>query len=99
MSDAKQCDRCGELYVLDISDEKDNVAGLCLMDKYGRETKSFDLCQKCRDELMNWPNIYKREQLEKERETIRFMASRIQMATNAIKMTGKERSDEFGEKM
>lgn len=54
MSDAKRCDRCGEFYTLDISDKKDDVAGIALLDKYGRSGEKLDLCQKCRKELMEW---------------------------------------------
>lgn len=64
MSDAKRCDRCGGFYTLDISDEKDDVAGFTLLDKYGRKISGeYDFCQKCRKELMGWLNekgvIYK----------------------------------------
>lgn len=54
MSDAKKCDRCGEFYTLDISDKRDNIAAIRVLDKYGRNAQSYDLCQKCRKELMEW---------------------------------------------
>lgn len=54
MSDAKKCDRCGNFYTLDISDEKNNVAGISLLDKYGRSVKKLDLCQTCRKALQVW---------------------------------------------
>lgn len=54
MSDAKKCNRCGNFYTLDISYEKDNVAGISLLDKYGRSVKKLDLCQTCRKELQEW---------------------------------------------
>lgn len=54
MSDAKRCDRCGAFYTLDISDEKDDVAGIALLDKYGRTGRKLDLCQKCREEIREW---------------------------------------------
>ena len=54
MSDAKKCDRCGNFYTLDISDENDNVAGISLLDKYERAVEKLDLCQECRKELTRW---------------------------------------------
>ena len=54
MSDAKKCDRCGNFYTLDISDEKNNVAGISLLDKYGRSVKKLYLCQTCRKKLQEW---------------------------------------------
>ena len=56
MSDAKRCDRCGGFYTFDISDEKDNVAGIALLDKYGRSGQKLDLCQQCRKDFMEWIN-------------------------------------------
>lgn len=56
MSDAKKCDRCGEFYTLDISDEKDDVAGIALLDRYGRYGQKLDFCQKCRKDFMEWIN-------------------------------------------
>lgn len=54
MSDAKKCDRCGNFYTLHISDEKDNVVGIYLLDKYGQSVKKLDFCQTCRKELQEW---------------------------------------------
>lgn len=59
MSKAKKCDRCGNFYTLDISNEEDDVAALGLVDKYGLTTAVKDLCRECRRELKAWLSIKK----------------------------------------
>lgn len=54
MADAKKCDRCGNFYTLDISNEEDNIVGFSFLDKCDRRIESLDLCVKCRKTLMQW---------------------------------------------
>lgn len=54
MANAKKCDRCGNFYTLDISDKKDNIAMIALMDKYERILERLDICQYCRESLDAW---------------------------------------------
>lgn len=72
MSDAKKCDRCRGFYSLDFSDEKDNVAGIATLDKYGRIVDRLDLCQKCREEFNKWLETPKEEPKTK-RDPIQFV--------------------------
>ena len=54
MANAKKCDRCGNFYTLDISDKKDNIAMIALMDKYERILERLDICQYRRESLDAW---------------------------------------------
>lgn len=56
MSEAKRCDRCGNYYQLDISNEEDNVVGVMVLDKYGRGPYKYDLCRECRKQFNDWWN-------------------------------------------
>lgn len=54
MSNAKRCDRCGNYYQIDISNDEDNLVAIEFIDKYGRGQGKLDLCRECRRELSDW---------------------------------------------
>lgn len=56
MSEAKRCDRCGNYYQLDISNEEDNIVGVMVLDKYDRGWRKYDLCGECRKQFNDWWN-------------------------------------------
>lgn len=61
MSEAKRCDRCGNYYQLDISNEEDDVVGVVALDKYGIGRRKYDLCGECRNQFNDWCNKGRKE--------------------------------------
>lgn len=60
MSNALKCDRCGKFYELNLlEDEKTvqkTVRGAVLQDRRGYTITEYDLCDECRDQLLDFLN-------------------------------------------
>lgn len=71
MSDAKRCDRCGKFYVKSsipfakygtsiINGEYTVIVGAALFTQIPGVDKSFDLCDECLEQLINWLECQKK---------------------------------------
>ena len=56
MSNALKCDRCGKFYVLDLLEDEKTVHGAVLQDRRGYTITEYDLCDECRDQLLDFLN-------------------------------------------
>ena len=56
MSNALKCDRCGKFYVLDLLEDEKTVRGAVLQDRRGYTITEYDLCDECRDQLLDFLN-------------------------------------------
>ena len=64
MAAAKQCHRCGELYIpYNIKNDAKNINGIMTVniDPYGRhyDHKPKDLCPECKDSFAEWLFAFK----------------------------------------
>ena len=56
MSNALKCDRCGKFYELDFLEDEKTVRGAVLQDRHGYAITEYDLCDECRDQLLDFLN-------------------------------------------
>lgn len=54
MSNAKRCDRCGRFYTFNSLYGKSDVVRITLLNEYGHNKENYDLCQRCREKLIEW---------------------------------------------
>ena len=63
MSNAKRCDRCGGFYTVNSLYEESDVVRIALLDEYGHNKENYDLCQRCREELIEWLEGNKKDRI------------------------------------
>ena len=56
MSKALKCDRCGKFYELNLLEDEKIVRGAVLQDRCGYAIRESDLCDECRDQLLEFLN-------------------------------------------
>lgn len=56
MSKALKCDRCGKFYELNLLEDEKIVRGTVLQDRCGYAIREYDLCDECRDQLLEFLN-------------------------------------------
>ena len=56
MSKALKCDRCGKFYELNLLEDEKTVRGAVLQDRRGYTITEYDLCDECRDQLLDFLN-------------------------------------------
>ena len=56
MAAAKKCDRCGKFYELNLLEDEKTVRGAVLQDRRGYTITEYDLCDECRDQLLEFLN-------------------------------------------
>ena len=56
MSKALKCDRCGKFYELNLLEDEKTVRGVVLQDRRGYTITEYDLCDECRDQLLEFLN-------------------------------------------
>lgn len=63
MSNAKRCDRCGRFYTFNSLYEKSDVVRITLLNECGHNKANYDLCQRCREELIKWLEGNKKDRI------------------------------------
>lgn len=63
MSNAKRCDRCGRFYTFNSLYGKSDVVRITLLNEYEHNKENYDLCQRCREELINWLEGNKKDRI------------------------------------
>lgn len=63
MSNAKRCDRCGDFITFNSLYGKSDVARITLLNGHEHNKENYDLCQRCREELINWLEGNKKDRI------------------------------------
>lgn len=63
MSNAKRCDRCGRFYTFNSLYGKSDVARITLLNGHEHNKENYDLCQRCREELIEWLEGNKKDRI------------------------------------